>query len=88
MAVVLNSDQEQFVKNKLQDGQYRDANAVIAEALRLLEARDLHYQEWLAVVRQKASTATAELVQGQGVESEVVIERLKARARQARGRQS
>ncbi|WP_072622651.1 type II toxin-antitoxin system ParD family antitoxin [Spirulina major] len=84
MAIALTPDQEQFVQNKLSSGQYGSADEVIAEALRLLEKRNRGYEAWLAQTREQVKVAQAELARGEGIESSQVIERLRARSRQAK----
>ncbi|WP_287325337.1 type II toxin-antitoxin system ParD family antitoxin [Okeania sp. SIO1F9] len=47
MNITLNSEQTEFIQQKLKTGRYQDANEVIVEAFRLLEERDRTYQIWI-----------------------------------------
>jgi antitoxin ParD1/3/4 len=82
MTVVLTPDQEEFIQSKLSSGKYGSAAEVIAEALRLLDKRDQGYEAWLAQTREQVKVAQGELARGEGIESSLVIERLKAKSRQ------
>ena len=84
MSIALKIEQEQFIKKKLNSGKYSSADEVIFEAFRLLEERDQHYEQWLQDTRQKVAEGLAQLDRGEGLDSELVIARLKERVRNAR----
>jgi antitoxin ParD1/3/4 len=46
MSIILKPEQEKFIQQKVQTGQYQDADSVIIEAFQLLENRDKEYQKW------------------------------------------
>lgn len=84
MSIALKIEQEQFIQKKLKSGKYNSADEVIFEAFRLLEERDRHYEQWLQDTRQKVAEGLAQLDRGEGLDSELVIARLKERVRNAR----
>jgi len=84
MSIPLKLEQEQFIQRKLESGKYSSADEVIFEAFRLLEERDNHYERWLQDTRQKVEAGLVELNQGNGIDGEAVIARLKERLRHAR----
>lgn len=76
MSITLNSEQERFIQEKLQDGKYRSPDEVLAEAFRLLEERDKQYEQWLNETREKVAVGLAELERGEGLDGETVIAKL------------
>lgn len=83
MSIALKLEQEQFIKKKLESGKYGSADEVIFEAFRLLEDRDKHYDQWLQNTREKVAAGLAQLDRGEGIDGEIVMERLKERFRNA-----
>lgn len=81
MRIALKNEQEQFIQKKLNSGKYRSADEVIFEALRLLEERDKHYEEWLQDTRKKVADGLVQLDRGEGLDSETVMARLEERVR-------
>jgi antitoxin ParD1/3/4 len=80
----LSSAHERFIQKKLQDGKYRSPDEVLAEAFRLLEERDKHYEQWLSETREKVAVGLAELERGEGLDSETVMAKLQEKFQQAR----
>jgi antitoxin ParD1/3/4 len=79
MRITLNSEQERFIQEKLQDGKYRSPDEVLAEAFRLLEERDKQYDQWLNETREKVAVGLAELERGEGLDSETVMAKLEVK---------
>jgi antitoxin ParD1/3/4 len=75
MNVTLKPEQEQFVKTQLAQGRFADAEAVINQALQLLQEKQREYEEWVEDVRVKVNDAAAELERGEGIPLETVVER-------------
>lgn len=88
MSIILKPEQEQFIQEKLKTGKYQTVDQVIAEAFRLLEERDRHYQKWLDETREKVAIGLAELERGEGVDGEVVMVELRDMISQARQHQA
>ncbi|BAZ80158.1 MAG: type II toxin-antitoxin system ParD family antitoxin [Sphaerospermopsis kisseleviana] len=84
MNITLNPEQEQFIKTQLAQGKFPDAQAVINQALQLLQETQKEYEEWVEDVRIKVNEAAAELERGEGVPLETVIEQMQAKFRHAR----
>jgi len=78
MSVEITPELEGLVQSIFQTGNYPDENAVLGEALRLLEKRERLRREVNAGIRQ--------LEQGQGIDGEEVFERLEGKARAIEGR--
>ncbi|NJL91682.1 MAG: type II toxin-antitoxin system ParD family antitoxin [Coleofasciculaceae cyanobacterium SM2_1_6] len=84
MSILLRTEQEQFIQKKLESGKYASVDEVIYEAFRLLEERDKSYEQWLQDTRQKVKAGLTELDQGQGINGETVIARLRERLHSVR----
>ncbi|MDE5088021.1 MAG: hypothetical protein O4805_13085 [Trichodesmium sp. St16_bin2-tuft] len=52
---------------KVKSGQYTTVDEVITEALKLLDERDKHYQNWLEDTRRKVVLGLAQLDRGEGI---------------------
>ncbi|EKF03030.1 hypothetical protein FDUTEX481_05833 [Tolypothrix sp. PCC 7601] len=88
MNINLKPEEEKFIQGKLETGKYATAYEVIVEALQLLEARDKHYEKWVEETRQKVAIGIAQLDQGEGIDGEIAIARLRKKLHQARDRQA
>ncbi|NET56942.1 MAG: type II toxin-antitoxin system ParD family antitoxin [Symploca sp. SIO2E6] len=77
MNITLKPEEEQLIQEKLKTGKYETAYDVIVDALSLLEERDTLSQEWLEETRKKVAVGIAQLNQGEGIDGEVVIARLR-----------
>jgi len=77
MNISLKPEEEQLIQEKLKSGKYKTAYDVIVEALSLLEERDKLSQEWLEETKKKVAVGIAQLNQGEGIDGEVVIARLR-----------
>ncbi len=77
MSLALTPTQEQLLARLMGTGRYGSATEVLSAALQLLEKREQHYEQWLEETRQKVQVGIDELERGEGLEGEVVIERLR-----------
>ncbi|MGK7954125.1 MAG: type II toxin-antitoxin system ParD family antitoxin [Crocosphaera sp.] len=75
--ITLQQEQETFIQEKLNSGQYNDINEIITEALLLLQQKDQHYQQWVKETQDKLNIGIEQLDAGEGIDSEIVINRLK-----------
>lgn len=82
MNISLTPEQEQFIQAKLESGKYETADRVIAEAFRLLEERDQHYEKWVEETLKKIAVGIEQLERGEGIDGQVVIARLREKLRQ------
>ena len=83
--IALTPTQEQLLARLIRTGRYSSAAEVLSAAfLQLLEERERHYEQWLEETRQKVQVGLDELDRGEGMDGEVVIERLRERLRNAR----
>ncbi|MBW4635729.1 MAG: type II toxin-antitoxin system ParD family antitoxin [Iphinoe sp. HA4291-MV1] len=88
MNIQLKPDQEQFIQTQIARGKYENASEVISKALKLLEEWEKGYQSWVEETRQKVEVAVEQLDRGEGIDGEVVVERLREKLRQARENQA
>jgi antitoxin ParD1/3/4 len=65
-------------------GRYGSAAEVLDAALQLLEERERYYEQWLEKTRQKIQVGIDELERKEGLDGEVVVERLREKLRNAR----
>lgn len=87
MNIILKSEEEQLIQEKIKSGKYESAYEVIVEALRLLEERDKHYEKWVEETREKVAVGLEQLDQGEGIDGEIVIARLRDKLHKARENQ-
>lgn len=83
MNIILNSEQEQFVKAKLQSGKYQSVDDVVEAALHLLAEQDEAYEQWITDTRAKVDAAAVSLDRGEGVDGEQVVNRILEKFRHA-----
>jgi antitoxin ParD1/3/4 len=76
MNVTLQPEQEQFVRSQIDKGRFKSADEAAIQAFKLLEEKYQNYESWIEDTRRKVDVAIAELDQGEGVELDVVMERL------------
>lgn len=84
MNIQLKPELEQIIEAQIATGRYSDAEEVIGKALKLLLEWDEGYQNWVEETRQKVEVGIEQLDRGEGIDGEVVIERLRSKLRQAR----
>ncbi|NEP82893.1 MAG: type II toxin-antitoxin system ParD family antitoxin [Okeania sp. SIO3B3] len=84
MNIILKPEQEKLIQAKVNSGKYTTIDEVIAEALKLLDERDKHYQNWIEDTRRKVAVGLAKLDRGEGVEIQTVMNKLKEKVRQAK----
>ncbi|BBD63578.1 hypothetical protein NIES2109_64530 (plasmid) [Nostoc sp. HK-01] len=84
MNIQLKPELEQIIEAQIATGRYSNPEEVISKALKLLLEWEQGYQQWVEETRQKVEVAIEQLDRGEGIEGEVVIERLRSRLRQAR----
>ena len=84
MSITLTPTQEQLLDRLIRTGRYGSTAEVLSAALQLLEERERHYEQWLEETRQKVQVGLDELDRGEGLDGEVVIERLREKLRSAR----
>ncbi len=75
MNIALKPEQEQFIQSQIDRGRFKSADEAVSQAFKLLEDRE-RYQSWIEDTRQKVEVAVAELDRGEGVELDLVIDRL------------
>ena len=84
MNITLNPEQEQFIQDKLQSGEYESVDDVIKAALHLLEEQDEAYEQWIIETRAKVDAAAASLDRGEGLDGEQVVNRILEKFRHGR----
>ena len=78
MNIQLKPEQEKFIQDKIASGAYSNADDIITEAFKLLEAREDKLKE----LKQKISVGKEQISNGQLTDGEAVFERLQQRINQ------
>jgi antitoxin ParD1/3/4 len=84
MPTSLTSSQETLLQRLVDAGRFQNASEALETALRLLEKREQHYQQWLQDAQHKIAIGIDQLDRGEGLDGDDVIERLQAKITQAR----
>ena len=84
MNIQLKPELEQIIQTQIATGRYASAEEVISKALKLLLEWDKGYQQWVEETREKVEVAIEQLDRGEGIDGEVVVERLREKLRKAR----
>lgn len=84
MNIQLKPELEQIIQTQIATGRYASAEEVISKALKLLLEWDKGYQQWVEETRQKVEVAIEQLDRGEGIDGEVVVEKLREKLRKAR----
>lgn len=71
MNISLKPEHEQFIQSQIKNGRFTNADEVISEAFKLLEA-----QSRLEELRQKIAIGTQQIAKGQVTDGEIVFARL------------
>jgi antitoxin ParD1/3/4 len=87
MNIRLKPEDEQFIQTQIARGKYENPEDVISKALKLLDEWEKGYQNWVEETRQKVEVAALALDRGEGIDGEVVVERLREKLRKARENQ-
>lgn len=77
MNISLTQEQEQFLEEQLKSGKYSTVDEVIAQAFRLLEEDERHYQNWVEETRKKVAIGIEQADKGQLTDGKVAINRLR-----------
>jgi antitoxin ParD1/3/4 len=84
MNIAIKPEQEQFIQSQIDRGRFKSADEAAFHAFKLLEEKYRDYEEWIEDTRQKVDVGIAELDRGEGVELDLVIERLQQKFQSAR----
>jgi antitoxin ParD1/3/4 len=84
MNIALKPEQEQFIQSQIDRGRFKSADEAAVQAFKLLEEKYRDYEEWIEDTRQKVDVGVAELDRGEGVELDLVIERLQQKFESAK----
>ena len=72
MTIQLKPEQEKFIQEKIASGEYSNADDVISQAFKLLEARERKINE----LKDKIAVGTEQIAKGKVTDGEIVFERL------------
>jgi antitoxin ParD1/3/4 len=78
MNIQLKPEQEKFIQEKIASGEYSNADDVISQAFKLLEARERKVKE----LKDKIAIGTEQIAKGQVTDGEIVFERLQEKINQ------
>ena len=76
MNITLTAEHADFVQTKLQSGKYITIDQLLMEAFNLLEERDREYIHWVEETRIKIDAAAESLDRGEGLDGEMVVNRM------------
>ncbi|MEM9265396.1 MAG: type II toxin-antitoxin system ParD family antitoxin [Cyanobacteria bacterium P01_F01_bin.13] len=79
MEITLKLEQIEFVQTQITKGRYSNADEVVSCALKLLQAWELEYEQWLGKTRSKVDVGLTQVQQGDVFELEAVTESLQAK---------
>lgn len=77
MNISLNSNLEEFINQKVQQGYYNSASEVVRDALRLLIEKDTLFKQQIHKLNQEIELGLNQLSEGQGIEGDKVFKELK-----------
>ncbi|MEM7593842.1 MAG: type II toxin-antitoxin system ParD family antitoxin [Cyanobacteria bacterium P01_A01_bin.83] len=84
MTIQLKPEQEKFIQEKIASGKYSNADDVISQAFKLLEAREQKIQEF----KDKIAVGTEQIANGQVTDGEIVFDRLQEKINQIAGEEN
>lgn len=80
MQIIVNPEQERFIQERLDTGLYDSANALLDEALALLEERDQWFNLDMERLAPAIAQGVAELENGLGMDGPAFFEKLLRRS--------
>jgi antitoxin ParD1/3/4 len=85
MNILLTGEQTDFVQTQIETGQFSNPEEVIAIALEMMaSAQDAPDPVWLAETRIKVQVGLDDIIHGDVLDGEIVIDRLQQRLAQKR----
>ncbi len=84
MNIQIQPELEQIIESQIATGRYANPEEVISQALKLLLQWEKGYQNWVSETREKVDVSIEQLDRGEGIDGEVVIEKLRDKLRKAR----
>ena len=83
MNVTLSPEHEKLVREKLQSGEFDNADALVGHALQFLVAREEEDRRHRQAIREKIDRRIEQLERGEGVDGEQVFAELEAKLDEA-----
>ena len=83
MHVTLSPEHEKLVREKLQSGEFDNADALVGHALQFLVAREEEDRRHRQAIREKIDRGIEQLERGEGVDGEQVFAELEAKLDEA-----
>jgi antitoxin ParD1/3/4 len=82
MNILLDAEQAAFIQAQLQSGQFSNAEAVVAAALKLMATQQADYQLWLEETRGKILSGMEDVQRGDVIDGETFLAELQQRLTQ------
>jgi antitoxin ParD1/3/4 len=82
MNILLDAEQAAFIQAQLQSGQFSNAEAVVAAALKLMATQQADYQLWLEETRGKIQSGMEDVQRGDVIDGETFLAELQQRLTQ------
>lgn len=84
MTIQLKPEQENFVKAQVASGKYNSPQEVVDKMFLVFERVQDDYEQWLQETRLKIDEGIESLERGEGVDGEIVLNRLRERLHQGK----
>ncbi len=82
MSIELKPEQEKFIEAQVANGKYNSPQEVVDRMFVIFERFQDGYEEWLEDTRQKIEEGIESLDKGEGIDGQLVINRLRKRLHQ------
>lgn len=82
MSIELKPEQEKFIEAQVANGKYNSPQEVVDRMFVIFERFQDDYEEWLEDTRQKIEEGIESLDKGEGIDGQLVINRLRKRLHQ------
>ncbi len=84
MSIELKPEIQEIIKSHISTGIYTDVDDVILKALKLLAEWEEGYRQWEEEVRKKVEISAEQLDKGEGIDLDIVVDKLQEKLRKAR----
>ena len=84
MTIKLKPEQEKFIKEQIANGKYNSPEEVMDKMFLVFERLQSEYEAWIIETQIKIEEGIKSLEKGEGVNSEIVINRLRNKLGQAK----
>lgn len=83
MIIELKPEQEKFIQEKIATGEYKSSEEIVDKMFSVFQKVQGNYEQWLLETRKKIDEGIESLDKGEGVNGELVINKLRDKIRVA-----